>query len=85
MSGCKLKFGENVQKGLKTYKGLPTLKDYWLDAEKLGVGIADIPGSIRFLNRKRYSGWYSLELNWSNNINLIGQYSSVFKRLLRTE
>ena len=71
-------------KKTKPGKGSPTSGDYWLDAEKLGRGIADIPGSLRFLNQERYSGWYSLELNWRNNLKIIGQYSSALKRLLKT-
>jgi hypothetical protein len=52
--------------------------------DKVGMGIADIPGSVRFLNKKDCSGWYSLELNCSDNINLIGQYLSALKQLLIT-
>ena len=72
-------------KKTKPCKGFPTVKNYWLDVEKLGMGIAKITDSIKFLDKKHYSGWYSLELNWRNNISMISQYSSTLKRLLRTE
>lgn len=71
-------------KKTKPGKGFPTANDYWLDVEKLGMGIANVPDSIRFLRQKHYAGWYSLELNWRNNPSMIRQYSATLKRLLKT-
>ena len=61
--------------------GFPAAGGYWLDEEDIGLGMADVPSSLKFLKEKGYAGWYSIE-HFSLNVNLIGRRASALKQLL---
>lgn len=66
-------------------QGFPASGGWWLDNEKIGSGIADVKASIQFLNKKGYSGWYSLEIALGDNLDVIGDSLDCLRRLLKTD
>lgn len=66
-------------------QGLPSAGSWWLDSEKIGSGIADVRTSMQFLNKKGYSGWYSLEIALGDNPEVIGESLDCLGQLLKEE